>query len=326
MSEETLSEVPRKEKDFGRRLFLKLAGATVALFVLFREIKLPEGKPSQQVSQALRLILKLIREKPIDGERKDVLAAWLKFNGVAEWGDKKGYVLASSCVRHFLYGDGEDFNIDKLFTDSVLKFNRKGEKDKNIVLAWVFGDLITKKFESFQSDMSLENEQLPLSQEELEELINSSQEKRVNFSFTTSSDSVNKDVYYSLNRFTLRVAGIAKARLREDGQLEVVLTSVEIQIYDEYDWLKGSLPVKTGAYLGVEIDNFFYRVFGLTKTSENLRGILGDDRFDKLYFARPVVILDEEGELLVKYRLAKNFIVKANYSLPEIHFEVPWSD
>lgn len=80
-----------------------------------------EGNPSQFLGVTADLAREVVNN-PEDQRAKDVLGAWVKFNGAVHYGHLKGMDMAAGFVNHFLYGDGEKLDVSGQLKETIHAF------------------------------------------------------------------------------------------------------------------------------------------------------------------------------------------------------------
>lgn len=347
-------ETPVTPKSMTRRDFLKLAAGGAGSFVL-EQITSPiknageflkyigllhEGNPLQRLGTFQELNRRLLLS-PSD-ENRNLLVGWLKLNAAEYYFALNESPLASQFIRHFLYGKGEVVDVSDSFQRAAIEAQEKLEKAGGRNEQWYTNNEnpLTRFFErvintSFYGYGQQGSKILVPEGETFERLKNGEAPKDKFIKIRTypgyEIDSLGKDIYYSLCRYTLVASGkINGSPVKPEGsggRLTMDLKPAKATIIDRYDWTSDDskkverINVVKGR-MGDFIIPFLQRI-GVNEPGKTIRDLIGSERALQLWTTE-VGFRDTEGFLIESNKYGHPFDITGTIDLPEMQLRIPF--
>lgn len=344
MGEEKLNGLlyqKRSRRDVLR--LMALAGSAAAVELAFKPIEnltewaeylglLPEGNIYQRAKIFGKISKSILGSKTPQEREENIqaLTAWLKFNAVEYYGKIKNYHLASTLVRHFLFGratsegKAEPVDISKIFTRSVREEIQRHEVERiteEQALEKFFGRTLNHTLYSLPF-VDYPHQTEGLTKESLETGQTGGRVKIQTLALWNLD--VPPDIHYSLHLYNLGCEGVVQnvARTEEVGY-QVTLENPQLTIYDIYDWDLASTveeEIKLGENLMLFTNHLLYQM-GIREPDKKMMALLGEERLAELYQAK-LSVSDKDGALLAEKGLGHEFEVGGSFSLPKVTFTI----
>lgn len=310
----------QKERAMGRREFLRIATGTVVVGVAAGAEKkwgwvedalgiltnlTVEGNVFQRKSIFERIVLEAVAYP--SNENREVVVAWLKANLLEFYCRAKGWEMAATGVRHFLYGGGRPLDIGDLYKKSLLELEQpmepgvffgeklveKMEQLSQIpdVYQWTWGERIQRG--TFLKGFQESEGTVP---------------RPFSFKFTIGPES--DDQAYFLNNHNVEMGGVLmKLEKGDDFDLARIRLQM-VDLTDAYNWHSEVVHKRS---LGGMVSGFLSRI-GVDDGQERLRKILGEEMYTK-FIGAELSFADEEMVLLRDKGWASEYEIGARFEM-----------
>ncbi|MBI3385164.1 LCP family protein, partial [Candidatus Gottesmanbacteria bacterium] len=304
---------------------------------------LPEGNLLQRTITFEKIIDEVTNK---EGKERDyyinfAILPWVLANGgEIYYKIEKNYTLAAALMRHYLYGNGKDFDITDLYKQTIVKLYRRdglqfdifndqfniqltNEKDDN----QVFLDYLRQSFHpdlggNSQKGMVRVFSKSPLPPTDKNNASFHIQIRRLAGPGDFGENK--KDSYYelgnSLNAYGMDIEGDVTSvtiNTKDPRLVDLVFQNAKYSIIDFYDWDPNVMSVG-GGYFGL-LSRELIRVLanhGIDLNHYPWLKPLVEKFFDKITEKTPILLTNAQASSLGEYFLADPFKIRAEYTLP----------